>query len=110
MGLLDKAATKHSFELDEAGQSVLERIKHLSPSRSMPFTSLSLLKTIADFQVGICLSLKQDHYVSYASVGVGLQKIIVLLDDIKQHFGSHAALPHMIELSGQPGSFYVFPP
>jgi len=65
------------FDLDEMGKALRERLGRLPQKKSTPYTALSLLKAYGAFQTGICLSLKDDRYTSYASVGLGIEKLSV---------------------------------
>ena len=91
MGLLSRAARTTASEpalsdaeqdssLDEMGKALRERIKRLPEKKSTPYTALSLLKAYGAFQAGICLSLKDGNYSSYASVGAGIEKLSIPLD------------------------------
>jgi hypothetical protein len=85
MGLLSKAAgrtgaaaseTKRaSAELDEMGKALRDRIQRLPPKKTAPYTALSLMKAYGSFQAGLCLSLRKGFYSSYATVGLGIEKI-----------------------------------
>ena len=78
MGLLSRAADRTVLlPLDEMGQALQERIRRLPQNKTTPYTALSLLKAYGAFQAGICLSLKNDIYSSYASVGIGIEKISI---------------------------------
>jgi hypothetical protein len=77
MGLLTKAAGKTVPELDEMGKALLDRIRRLPPKKTTPYTALSLLKAYGSFQAGICLSLWKGNYTSYATIGLGLEKISI---------------------------------
>jgi hypothetical protein len=90
MGLLSRASDKPAPQagskrteyspstplvLDEMGKTIRDKIKALPPKKSAPYTALSLLKAYGSFQAGICLALRKDVYSSYASVGLGIEKI-----------------------------------
>jgi hypothetical protein len=75
MGLLTKAAGRTVPELDEMGKALLDRIRRLPPKKTTPYTALSLLKAYGSFQAGACLSLKNGNYISYAGIGMGVEKI-----------------------------------
>jgi hypothetical protein len=75
MGLLSKAVVKVSPELDEMGKVLRDRILRLPVGKNAPDTALSLLKAYSSFQRGICFSLFEDSYESYASSGMGEKKI-----------------------------------
>jgi hypothetical protein len=77
MGLLTKAAGKTAPELDEMGKALLDRIRRLPPRKTTPYTALSLLKAYGSFQTGLCLSLRKGNYTSYATIGLGVEKINV---------------------------------
>jgi hypothetical protein len=77
MGLLTKAAGKTTPELDEMGKALLDRIRRLPPRKTTPYTALSLLKAYGAFQTGICLSLRKESYTSYATIGLGAEKISI---------------------------------
>ena len=82
MGLLLKASTSETEQgtessLDEMGKALKERIRRLPQKKTTPDTALSLLKAYGAFQSGICLALKNGTYSSYASVGLGVEKISI---------------------------------
>jgi hypothetical protein len=77
MGLLTKAAGRTAPELDEMGKALLDRIRRLPPRKTTPYTALSLLKAYGSFQTGLCLSLRKENYTSYASIGLGVEKISI---------------------------------
>ena len=70
------------LELDEAGQTLRSRILRIPPGANVPYTALSLLRAYGSFRAGICLYLEDDLYRSYASVGLGLEKINFPSNDI----------------------------
>ena len=72
MGLLNKVVSSSTADLDEMGKALRDRLLRLARHDTSPYTALSLLKSYGSFQVGLCLSLKQDAYASYAVVGLGL--------------------------------------
>jgi hypothetical protein len=74
-GLLSRASK--SREPDDMGRALRDRILRLSRHKTAPYTALNLLKAYSSFQTGICLSLKGDLYLSYASVGLGIEKITI---------------------------------
>jgi hypothetical protein len=92
MGLLSKAAVKavsetppfqameattdpESFTLDEMGNALRDRIRELPPKKTTPYMALNLMKAYGSFQAGLCLFLRKGIYTSYASVGLGIEKI-----------------------------------
>jgi hypothetical protein len=77
MGLLTKASGKTVPELDEMGKALLDRIRRLPPRKTTPYTALSLLKAYGSFQTGLCLSLRKGNYISYATIGMGVEKISI---------------------------------
>jgi hypothetical protein len=77
MGLLTKASGKAVPELDEMGKVLLNRIRRLPPKKSTPYIALSLLKAYGPFQAGACLSLWKENYTSYATIGLGVEKISI---------------------------------
>jgi len=86
MGLLSKAegrikgkksSSKACASLDDLGKTITERIKTLPQDENTPHTVLSLLKTHANFNSGICLSLKNGVYSSYSSLGAGVDKLSI---------------------------------
>jgi hypothetical protein len=77
MGLLTKATGKVVSELDEMGKALLNRIRRLPPRKTTPYTALSLLKAYGSFQTGLCLFLWKGNYTSYATVGLGIEKISI---------------------------------
>jgi hypothetical protein len=82
MGLLSKAADKSKAELDEMGKALRDRIRRLPPKRTAPYTALSLMKAYGSFQSGLCLSLRKGVYTSYASVGLGIEKISIAAEKL----------------------------
>jgi hypothetical protein len=77
MGLLTKAAGKTAPELDEMGKALLDRIRRLPPRKTTPYTALSLLKAYGSFQTGLCFSLRKENYTSYATIGLGAERISI---------------------------------
>jgi hypothetical protein len=77
MGLLTKAAGKTAPELDEMEKALLDRIRRLPPRKTTPYTALSLLKAYGSFQTGLCLLLRRENYTSYATVGLGVERISI---------------------------------
>ncbi|MDR2536460.1 MAG: hypothetical protein LBD29_10575 [Treponema sp.] len=75
MGLLDKAVSKSIPELDPAGKTVRDRILQLTQKNISLYMVLSLLKGYGSFEKGVCLFLKGDRYISYASIGLGIEQI-----------------------------------
>ena len=89
MGLLSKAQSNAGdksdhAQLDEMGKSLCQRIKRLSQNSSTPYTALSLLKAYGGFQAGICLHLKDEIYIKYSSVGLGIGHIAIPEKKIRQ--------------------------
>jgi len=88
MGLLSRAggqavAASATVEmLDEMGQALKERLGRLPQKKSTPYTALSLLKAYGAFQAGICLSLNEGNYSSYASVGLGIERLSIPQEQI----------------------------
>jgi hypothetical protein len=82
MGLLHKVASKNSPELDDVGKVLRDRVLRLAQKGISPYTALSLLKAYGSFQIGVCLSLSQDQYRGYASVGLGIEKTNIPLERI----------------------------
>lgn len=80
MGLLHKIASKSISELDDMGKILRDRILQLAQKGVSPYTVLSLLKAYGSFRIGICLSLANDQYVGYASVGLGIEKTHIPLE------------------------------
>ncbi|MDR2397500.1 MAG: hypothetical protein LBD74_01915 [Spirochaetaceae bacterium] len=80
MGLLDKALSRYSLQLDDKGKRLRDRILRIAEKGTTPYTALSLLKTYGSFQCGICLRLIQDTYTGYASVGLGIEKTLIPLE------------------------------
>jgi hypothetical protein len=77
MGLLSKAAVKTASELDAMGKALRDRILRLPRGGNTPYTALSLLKAYSSFQIGVCLACENGFYSSYASAGLGMEKIII---------------------------------
>ncbi|MDR3303748.1 MAG: hypothetical protein LBS86_04990 [Treponema sp.] len=77
MGLLSKAVAVSG--LNPAEKALRDRILRLAQREegTSPYTALSLLKAYAAFDIGICLSLKDDAYVSYAAVGLGIERTVI---------------------------------
>ena len=63
--------------LKDLGIALRERIKRLPQKKTTPYTALSLLKAYGSFQAGICLTLQNGIYSSYASVGMGIEKTAI---------------------------------
>jgi hypothetical protein len=80
MGLLNKVVSSSTADLDEMGKALRDRLLRLARHDTSPYTALSLLKSYGSFQVGLCLSLKQDAYESYAVVGLGLGVGVIRID------------------------------
>jgi hypothetical protein len=80
MGFLSKAIVASTLNPSE--RTVRDRILRLIQRKegTSPYTALSLLKAHAAFQIGVCLSLRNDRYVSYASVGLGITRTIISPD------------------------------
>jgi hypothetical protein len=97
MGLLTKAAGKTAPELDEMGKALLDRIRRLPPRKTTPYTALSLLKAYGSFQIGLCLFLRKGNYTSYATIGLGIEKISIPWE--KLYSPERAGKP-FIKLSG----------
>jgi len=78
MGLLSRAGRQEAgFALDEMGKALRERLGRLPQKKSTPYTALTLLKAYGAFQTGFCLSLTNGIYLSYASVGLGIEKLSI---------------------------------
>jgi hypothetical protein len=103
MGLLTKAAGKTVPELDEMGKALLDRIRRLPPRKTTPYTALSLLKAYGSFQVGLCLHLRGKDYTSYATIGLGIERINIPCEEL---YSSEMAGKAFVKLSGVigPGS------
>jgi hypothetical protein len=97
MGLLTKAAGKTTPELDEMGKALLDRIRRLPPRKTTPYTALSLLKAYGSFHAGLCLSLQKENYISYASIGMGIEKISIPWEKL---YSPEKAGEPFIKLSG----------
>jgi hypothetical protein len=97
MGLLTKAAGKTVPELDEMGKALLNRIRRLPPRKTTPYTALSLLKAYGSFQAGLCLALRKENYTSYATIGLGIEKINIPGKDL---YSPEMAGKPFTELSG----------
>ena len=76
MGLLAKAS--QIFELDNTVEKIINRISRIPKELNSPYNTLYLLKIYCSFESGICLSLENDNYVEYTSVGLGVGKKTVL--------------------------------
>jgi hypothetical protein len=83
MGLLSRAADKapetsdtvSAFsKLDDMGKVLRDRIRRLPPQKNSPYMALGFMKAYSSFQAGICLYLSKGQYISYASVGLGIEK------------------------------------
>jgi hypothetical protein len=116
MGLLTKAAGKTAPELDEMGKALLDRIRRLPPRKTTPYTALSLLKAYGSFQAGLCLSLRKENYTSYATVGLGAEKISIPWEKLysPERAGKpFAKLPSAIDigkkLTGEGFCYWAFP-
>ncbi|MCL2094314.1 MAG: hypothetical protein FWH12_09015 [Treponema sp.] len=66
--------------LDDIGEALKERINGLQVSENTPYTVLSLIKTYCAFQWAVCLSLRESHYLAYASIGLDTDNIKIPLD------------------------------
>ena len=85
MGLLSRARSSFVDDkptLDEMGKVLLERLLRLPVQKSTPYTVLSLLKAYGAFQTGACLSLDDDTYTCYASLGLGTEQISIPYEKI----------------------------
>jgi hypothetical protein len=100
MGLLTKAAGKAVPELDEMGKALLDRIRRLPPRKTTPYTALSLLKAYGSFQAGTCLSLWKGNYTSYATIGLGIEKISIPCEKL---YSPEISDKPFIKLSGTAG-------
>ncbi|MDR2618765.1 MAG: hypothetical protein LBC62_07835 [Treponema sp.] len=83
MGLLSKAADKAPetsnaasalSKLDDIGKALRDRIRRLPAKKNSPYMALSFMKAYGSFQAGVCLNLSKGQYISYASVGLGIEK------------------------------------
>ena len=106
--------TKQS--LDEMGKALSERIGRLPHEPSTPYTALSLLKAYGAFQTGICLSLKDDVYHSYTSVGLGVKDISIPRDKVwpeenslDQYFMIDSSLDLGIDSGQESLNYWIFP-
>jgi hypothetical protein len=77
MGLLSRAVSKTVPEFDVMGTALRDRILRLPRKKTSPDTALSLLKAYGSFQSALCLGRKKEHYISYAGLGLGVEKISV---------------------------------
>jgi hypothetical protein len=122
MGLLTKAAGKTVPELDEMGKALLDRIRRLPPRKTTPYTALSLLKAYGSFQTGLCLSLRKKNYTSYATIGLGVEKISIpgeklyspeIVQGMAEGGGSFIKLPEIAGLDEKSASeglcYWAFP-
>ncbi|MDR2095209.1 MAG: hypothetical protein LBP76_06790 [Treponema sp.] len=82
MGLLSKAAARNPDEAAWEQDAFSERLQRIAPSRSAPYTALSLCKAYKVCEVGICLALEDDRYVSYATVGLGMRQVSIPFTEI----------------------------
>ncbi|MDR1956485.1 MAG: hypothetical protein LBQ30_06480 [Treponema sp.] len=80
MGLLYKAVSQYTLDLDDKGTMLRDRILSIAQKGTSPYTALSLLKTYGSFQAGICLFLHDGVYSGYASVGLGIEKTLIPLE------------------------------
>jgi hypothetical protein len=116
MGLLTKAAGKAVPELDKMGKVLLDRIRRLPPKKSTPYTALSLLKAYGSFQAGVCFSLWKGNYTSYATVGLGVEKISIPCEKLyspeisERPFAKLSITAEVsIKLSGEGLCYWAFP-
>jgi len=63
--------------LDDMEKTITERIKRIPLNDEAPGTALSLLKAYSNFKTGICLSLKDEVYSSYVSLGGGIETLSI---------------------------------
>ena len=108
-------------DLDEMGIALTERIKRLPQGIRTPYAALCLLKAHDSFQVGICLSLADNVYSSYTSVGIGIEKIVIPKEKIwskERHTDSYFSLDPLAlgaenlsinSISEKDFTFWVFP-
>ena len=132
MGLLSRAANTtfnkqdptaakappEDVQIDEMGKALRERIMRLPVETHTPHTVLNLLKAYSSFQTGLCLLLKNGVYTSYASVGLGVDKISIPQENIWSE--ERAAQPYFkyesdtgknleIKSAGEGMEYWVFP-
>ncbi|MDR2110976.1 MAG: hypothetical protein LBP32_06685 [Spirochaetaceae bacterium] len=111
-GLLRRAAAGGTGELDEMGKVLRNRILRLSRTKTSPTTALSLLKAYGSFRAGFCLGLKNDAYVNYASIGLGIEKISIPQDGLNLRAGlSRLNFPEQFSIkpAGPDTGFWSFP-
>jgi hypothetical protein len=88
MGLLIKAASEQAAAgqadstIREMEKALQDSLRHLPPGESSPSAGLTLLKVYGSFQRGCCLSLKEESYYTYASVGSDMETISIYKEDI----------------------------
>jgi len=103
MGLLNKAEGKKTP--DEQGKALIDRILRIPPGPAVPYTILSLLKAYGSFQVGICFSLENGVYTSFASVGLGIEKATIPQEKI---YSPERASSFYFELNAEEKQFIDF--
>ena len=129
MGLLSRAADKTSaaplspvteneeeFFPDEMGKALIERILRLPQTSATPCTALSLLKAYGSFKAIFCLALKFGVYTSCASVGFGIAKLSIPVEEIwsaekaaKKYFKIESGKNLEIASDGEAQSYWIFP-
>jgi hypothetical protein len=77
------------------GKALLDRIRRLPPRKTTPYTALSLLKAYGSFRIGLCLSLREGNYISYAAIGLAAEKISI---PCKKLYSSETANKPFIKL------------
>jgi len=115
MGLLSKAGGKSSVVLDEMGKALRDRLRGL-PENTTPSTVLNLLKAYGAFQTGLCLSLENENYTSYATVGMGIEKLSFSWNKIwagkkarDKFFRLETPAKLGIKDAGKDSAYWVFP-
>ncbi|MDR1987109.1 MAG: hypothetical protein LBP88_09105 [Treponema sp.] len=106
MGLLYKAVSQYALTLDDPGKKLRDRILRIAEKGTAPYTALSLLKAYGSFQCGICLRLIERAYVSYASVGLGIEKTVISPEQFPPGLSGPAPLeypPQRYYKIGSPG-------
>ncbi|MDR1904580.1 MAG: hypothetical protein LBQ88_20135 [Treponema sp.] len=117
MGLLSKAVARNPNEAAWKQDAFWERLQRITPSRSAPYTALSLFKAYNICNVAICLALEDERYVSYATVGLRMRQISIPRTEIQRNSGAGGTPyhPFKIETSpalkqlGQNAVFWAFP-
>jgi hypothetical protein len=90
MGLLSKAAVRNPDEAAWKQDAFWQRLQRITPSRSAPYTALSLCKVYNLWELAVCLALEADRYAGYAAVGLGMRQISIPCTEIWKNVNTRA--------------------